>query len=47
MQDGSGTNRSGSLYYYYSCINHRKHSCKLKYQRKELMEKIVLYILMI
>lgn len=45
MQGVSGTSRSGSLYYYYSCINYRKHTCTLKYQRKELMEKIVLYIL--
>ena len=45
MQGVSGTSRSGSLYYYYSCINYRKHTCTLKYQRKELMEKIVLYTL--
>lgn len=45
MQGVSGTSRSGNLYYYYSCINYRKHTCTLKYQRKELMEKIVLYIL--
>ena len=45
MQGVSGTSRSGNLYYYYSCINYRKHTCTLKYQRKELMEKIVLYTL--
>ena len=45
LQGVSGTSRSGGLYYYYSCKNHRKHACKLKNQRKELMEKIVLYIL--
>ena len=45
MRGVSGTSRSGNLYYYYSCINYRKHTCTLKYQRKELMEKIVLYIL--
>ena len=41
----SGTNRKGKLYYYYSCINHAKHTCTLKNQRKELMEQIVLYVL--
>ena len=45
MQGVSGTSKRGALYYYYSCINYRKHTCKLKYQRKELMEKIVLYTL--
>ena len=41
----SGTNKKGKLYYYYSCINHAKHTCTLKNQRKELMEQIVLYVL--
>lgn len=45
MQGVSGTSKRGALYYYYSCINYRKHTCTLKYQRKELMEKIVLYTL--
>ena len=45
MQGVSGTSKTGTLYYYYSCLNYRKHACKLKYQRKELMEKIVLYTL--
>ena len=41
----SGTSKAGKLYYYYSCKNNRKHICSLKSQRKELMEKIVLYVL--
>lgn len=45
LQGVSGTSKRGCLYYYYSCKNHRKHACKLKNQRKELMEKIVLYTL--
>ena len=45
VQGVSGTSRSGNLYYYYSCINYRKHRCTLRYQRKELLEKIVLYTL--
>ena len=45
LQGVSGTSRRGALYYYYSCKNHRKHACTLKNQRKELMEKIVLYTL--
>ena len=45
MQGISGTSKSGKPYYYYSCQNHRKRACKLKNQRKELMEAIVLYVL--
>ena len=45
LQGVSGTSKRGGLYYYYSCKNHRKHVCKLKNQRKGLMEKIVLYTL--
>ena len=45
LQGVSGTSRAGSLYYYYSCKNHRKHACMLKNQRKDLMEMIVLYVL--
>lgn len=45
MQGISGTSKTGSLYYYYSCQSHRKHKCALKNQRKALLEKIVLYIL--
>ncbi len=33
------------MYYYYACINHTKHTCSLKNQRKELIEAIVLYVL--
>ena len=45
LQGVSGTGKRGGLYYYYSCKNHRKHACKLKNQRKGLLEKIVLYTL--
>lgn len=45
LQGVSGTGKRGGLYYYYSCMNHRKHTCTLKNQRKRLIEKIVLYTL--
>ena len=45
LQGVSGTSRRGGLYYYYSCKNHRKHACKLKNQRKDLLETIVIYLL--
>lgn len=45
LQGVSGTSKRGRLYYYYSCLNHRKHRCSLKNQRKELFEKIVLHTL--
>lgn len=45
LQGVSGTSKKGRLYYYYSCLNHRKHRCLLKNQRKELFEKIVLHTL--
>ena len=45
LQGVSGTSKRGRLYYYYSCKNHRKHACELKNQRKDLIEKIVLYTL--
>ena len=45
LQGVSGTSKRGRLYYYYSCLNHRKHRCSLKNQRTELFEKIVLHTL--
>ena len=45
LQGVSGTSHTGATHYYYSCKSHRKHACKLKNQRKELMEAIVLYLL--
>lgn len=45
MQGVSGTSKSGKLYYYYSCKGHRKHKCKLKNQKKDLIEELVLYVL--
>lgn len=45
MQGVSGTSKAGGLYYYYSCMNHRKHNCAMKNQRKVPIEKIVAYTL--
>lgn len=45
MQGISGTSKTGGLYYYYSCMNHRKHNCTMKNQRKVPIEKIVAYTL--
>lgn len=41
----SGTGRSGKLYYYYACINHKKHKCAMKNIRKDDLERIVAHIL--
>ena len=45
MQGVSGTGKSGKLFYYYSCKNHRKHNCSMKNQKKELVEGMVMYLL--
>lgn len=45
MQGVGGTSKTGAMYHYYSCLNYRKHVCSLKYKRKTLLEKIVLYTL--
>ena len=45
MQGIGGTSKSGKVFHYYSCKNHRKHKCSMPNQRKDLLEKIVLYIL--
>ena len=45
MQGIGGTSKSGKMFHYYSCKNHRKHKCSMTNQRKDLLEKIVLYIL--
>lgn len=37
----SGTGKKGNIYYYYTCLNHKKHKCALKNQRKEKLETIV------
>lgn len=37
----SGTSKSGNIYYYYSCLNHKKHSCNMKNQSKDKLEIIV------
>ena len=42
----SGTSKSGDIYYYYACNSHKRgRDCKLKYQKKDIIEKIVLYFL--
>ena len=45
MQGIGGTSKSGKVHHYYSCKNHRKHKCSMPNLRKDLLEKIVLYIL--
>ena len=34
----SGTSKTGKIYYYYSCINHRRHKCSLKDISKDKIE---------
>lgn len=41
----SGTSRHGNIYYYYSCMNHRKHKCDKKNIRKDFLEKCVAEVL--
>ena len=45
MQGTSGTSKTGAKHYYYSCINHRKHSCPMKSLPKDLLERIVTDVL--
>lgn len=45
MQGVSGTSKSGRIYYYYECKNHRKHKCKLKPVQKDFLERCVIEIL--
>lgn len=37
----SGTSKSGEKYYYYTCLNHKKHKCDQKNKKKEDIELIV------
>lgn len=40
----SGTSKSGKPYYYYTCLNHKKHQCDMGNQPKDKIEKIAKYI---
>lgn len=39
----SGTGKSGKPYYYYTCLNHKKHQCNMGNQPKEKIETIARY----
>ncbi len=41
----SGTSKTGSIYYYYTCLQHKKKACKMRNQPKEKIEAIVRYTL--
>ena len=41
----SGTSKTGNIYYYYSCLNHKKKVCKMSNQPKEKLGTIVRYTL--
>lgn len=45
MQGTAGTRKSGSRHYYYSCKGHRQHKCPAKSKPKDVIERIVTYIL--
>ena len=45
MQGLSGTSKMGLRYFYYACSNYKKHRCKHKPIRKEIVEKMVTLIL--
>ena len=45
MQGISGTSKNLAKYQYYSCKEHRKHKCSMHNKKKEVLEKIVLYVL--
>lgn len=45
MQGISGTSKSGTKHYYYSCKNRRQHKCTMHNKQQELLEKIVLDVL--
>lgn len=45
MHGISGTSKSGKIHYYYACLNHRKHKCKLKNISKDFIEYAVTDIL--
>lgn len=39
----SGTSKSGKPYYYYTCLNHKKHQCDMSNQPKDKIETIARY----
>lgn len=39
----SGTGKSGQTYYYYTCLNHKKHKCDMSNQPKDKIETIARY----
>ena len=39
----SGTSKSGKPYYYYTCLNHKKHKCGMSNQPKDKIETIARY----
>lgn len=39
----SGTSKSGKPYYYYTCLNHKKHQCDMNNQPKDKIETIARY----
>ncbi len=41
----SGTSKTGNIYYYYTCLNHKKKLCGMGNQPKEKIEAIVRYTL--
>ena len=41
----SGTSKTGNVYYYYTCLNHKKKVCKMGNQPKEKIETIVRHTL--
>jgi len=45
MQGSSGKGRSGRKYYYYACLNQRKHKCSKKPVTKDYIEDLVISIL--
>lgn len=45
MSGTSGTSSTGKLYYYYTCVGHKKKKCSKKSVRKEKVESIVAFIL--
>jgi hypothetical protein len=45
MHGISGTGKHGERHFYYACKNHRKHKCRKRNVRKELIESQVLSLL--
>lgn len=41
MTGESATSKSGQIYYYYTCVNNRRHRCKKKREPKDRIEELV------